>query len=550
MEKSVKIIPLGGFDKIGMNMTLLEYQDSMIIIDCGTSFPPNNMPGVDTSIPDITYIKENISKLKGIIVTHGHEDHIGAIPYVINELNVPIYGTPLTILLVENKLKALNIKRVKTKVIKQGASIVLGDFKIEFIKTNHSIPDAVSLAISTPIGTMIHTGDFKMDLTPINGDAINLKRLAAIGSKGVLAVMADSTNALIEGYSPSETAVSNSIDHIFNEYKNNKLIIATFASNMDRVQQIIEIADKYGKKVILQGDAMLEIFEAAEKLGYISFPKGTIIDIDEASNYPNNSLVYITTGNHGEPISCLSEIADGTHDHIRISQNDTVLFCSIPIMDNEKNFEQTMDKLEEQGANIIFQEIHATGHACSEELKLIYTLLNPKYVIPAHGQFRYRKASAKIAESIGIPHENTFLIKNGDILEISESDCKVTGSIPLNEILIDGLGVGDIGGLILKERRNLADSGVVIAQICFDHKSGRLAANPSIVTRGFINSENDNGLIEELKDLIRNEIGKSISQGIKDERLSNNIKSSIESYIWKKIMRKPLIVVTITEIVL
>ncbi|MBE5842428.1 MAG: ribonuclease J [Butyrivibrio sp.] len=550
MEKSVKIIPLGGFDKIGMNMTLLEYQDSMIIIDCGTSFPPNNMPGIDTSIPDISYIMQNKDKLKGLIVTHGHEDHIGAIPYVISDLNVPIYGTPLTILLVENKLKALNIKKARTKVIKQGASIVLGDFKIEFIKTNHSIPDAVSLSINTPVGTIIHTGDFKMDLTPINGDAINLKRLAAIGSKGVLAVMADSTNAMIEGYSPSETAVSNSIDHIFNAYKNNRMIIATFASNMDRVQQIIEIANKYGKKVILQGKAMLDIFNAAEKLGYIVLPKDTIINIEDAPNYPDNLLVYITTGNHGEPITCLAQIADGTHEHIKIKKDDTILFSSIPVMGSEKNFEQTMNKLEEQGANIIFQEIHATGHACSEELKLIYTLLNPKFVIPAHGQYRFRKASAKIAESIGVPHENTYLIKNGDVLEISENSCKVTDHIKVDEILIDGLGIGDIGGLILKERKILSDSGIVITQLCFDHKSGRLAAKPSIVTKGFINNENDFGLIDELQDLVRTEISRSISQGVRDDRLSKNIKSSIEDYIWKKIMRKPLIVVTITEIVL
>ncbi len=550
MSDKIKIIPLGGFDKIGMNMTIIEYKDSMIAIDCGTSFPPNNMPGIDTSIPDVTYIQNNIDKLKGIVVTHGHEDHIGAIPYIISKLNVPVYGTPLTILLVENKLKDLNIKKVKTKVVKQGNTITLGDFRIEFIKTNHSIPDAVMLSITTPVGTIINTGDFKIDLTPINGDSIDLKRLSSIGSKGVLAVMADSTNALIEGYSPSETAVSKTLDHMFNNFKNNRLIIATFASNMDRVQQIIELADKYERKVIIQGTAMIEIFTAAEKLGYIHFPDDVLITPQEASSYPDNKLVFLTTGNHGEPITCLAKIAEGTHENIKIKKGDTILFSSIPIQGSEQNFSQTMNKLEEQGATIVFQDIHATGHACAEELKLLYTLLNPKFVIPAHGQYRFRKASAILAHDVGIPQKNTFLIKNGDILELDKDSCSITGSIKLEEILVDGLGVGDIGGSILKERRILADSGIVVVQICFDHKSGRLVSTPSVITKGFISNSSASMLINELQNLVTSSIARLINQNIRDERFNTMIKKGLEEYIWEKIMRKPLVVVNVIEVMI
>ncbi len=550
MNNKLKIIPLGGFDKIGMNMTIIEYENTMVVIDCGTSFPPNNMPGIDTSIPDISYIQDNLDKLKGIILTHGHEDHIGAIPYIISKLGVPIYGTPLTILLVENKLKDLNIKKAKTKVVRQGNTITLGIFRIEFIKTNHSIPDAVMLAIYTPVGTIINTGDFKIDLTPINGDSIDLKRLSAIGSKGVLAVMADSTNALINGYSPSETIVSNTLDHMFNNYKNSRLIIATFASNMDRVQQIIELANKYNRKVVLQGKAMLEIFTAAEKLGYISFPEHVLINAKEACNYPDDELVFLITGNHGEPISCLSQIAEGTHENISIKKGDTILFSSIPIQGSEQNFAHTMNTLEELGAAIVFQDIHATGHACAEELKLIYTLLNPKFVIPAHGQYRFRKASANIAISVGVLPENTFLIKNGDILELDENRCSITGTLSLKEILVDGLGIGDVGGLILKERRILSQSGIVMIQLCFDHKSRRLVADPSIITKGFISNAKQSELIDELKNITVLEIGRLINQGIRDERFSNSIRTCIEKHIWKKIMRKPLVVVNVIEVMI
>ncbi|SFP89818.1 ribonuclease J [Butyrivibrio proteoclasticus] len=550
MKDTIKIIPLGGFDKIGMNMTIIESDESIIIVDCGTSFPPNDMPGIDTSIPDISYLKEHKEKVKGIVVTHGHEDHIGAIPYVLPELDIPIYGTPLTILLIEDKLKRYNINKPKTKVIRQGNTFILGDFKIEFIKTNHSIPDAVMLAIYTVAGIIVCTGDFKIDLTPTIGDTTDLRRLAAIGSKGVLAVLSDSTNALIKGSSPSENEVSISMDRLFNNYKNERLIIATFASNMDRVSQIIDISKKYGRKVILQGDVMLEIFKSAEKLGYISLQNDVLIEPDEASCYKDSELVFLTTGNHGEPISCLSDIANGLNENIKIKESDVILFSSIPVQGYESIFSETINSLEEQGAKILFRDLHVTGHACIEELKLIYNLLSPKYIIPAHGQFRIRNANKEIAISCGIPEENVLMIKNGDILKISESFSEVTGSIELKEILVDGLGIGDISGQILSERKAMSQAGVVIVTLCFSHGSKRLIAPPSIVTQGFVNRQKSASLILKLTDDVSSEVSRMIAQDIDSSRFETNIKRTLQASIWKKTMRKPLIIVNVTEAVI
>lgn len=549
MKNTIKIIPLGGFDKIGMNMTIIESDDSIIIIDCGTSFPPNNMPGIDTSIPDISYLKDHIDKVKGIVVTHGHEDHIGAIPYILPELNVPIYGTPLTILLIEDKLKQHNIKKARTKVIRQGNTFILGDFKIEFIKTNHSIPDAVMLAIYTGAGTIVCTGDFKVDLTPTIGGTTDLRRLAAIGSKGVLAVLSDSTNALIKGSSPSENEVSISMDRLFNNFKNERLIIATFASNMERVSQIIDISKKYGRKVILQGDVMLEIFKSAEALGYITLQKDVLIGADEASHFKDSELVFLTTGNHGEPISCLSDIANGLNENIKIKESDVILFSSIPVQGYESIFSETINSLEEQGAKILFRDLHVTGHACIEELKLIYNLLSPKYIIPAHGQFRIRNANKEVAIACGIPEENVLMIKNGDILEVSDSFSKVSGSVELKEILVDGLGIGDISGHILSERKTMSQAGVVIVTLCFSHGSKRLIAPPSIVTQGFVNRQKSASLIESLTNDVSSEVSRMIAQGIDSSRFEANIKRILQESIWKKTMRKPLIIANITEAV-
>jgi len=550
MDQSVKIIPLGGFDKIGMNMTVIEYGDSIIVIDCGTSFPPNNMPGIDTVIPDIAYLINNAKKVKGIVLTHGHEDHIGAIPYILEKLNVPVYGTALTIALTEKKLTDNGIKKYKTKVIKPGNTIVLGDFRIEFIRANHSIPDAAMLAIYTPEGIIFHTGDFKIDLTPITGDSIDLNRISALGTKGILALLSDSTNALKKGFSPSESSVNSQLDALYNKYKNNRLIIATFASNMDRVQQIITLAKKYNRKVILQGDIMLSIFSAAEKLNYLTVPENVLIDLVDIDKYQDSELVFLTTGNHGEPIACLMDIASGKHPQIKVKENDVILFSSIAIEGSETEFSTTLNALEEQGAHIVFQDIHATGHACAGELSLLYTLLKPKYLIPAHGEYRYRKAAARLGEKIGIPKNNIFLIKNGDILELSSDSCKVTGSITLREILIDGILISNMDNLLLKERHILAESGIVIAEICFDIKSGRLAATPKLTSRGFLSGVNDDNIRYIVQEALTTELSRLITQNVRDERLEEQIKKVIENTIFESTRQTPLVVVIVTNVML
>lgn len=546
----VKIIPLGGFDKIGMNMTLIETKDNIIVIDCGTSFPPNNMPGIATSIPDVTYLKNNINKLKGIILTHGHEDHIGALPYIIGDLKVPIYGTPLTIELVEDKFREFGISGVKTKAIKLGNTIVVGDFKIEFIRTNHSIPDSAMLAIYTREGIIVHTGDFKIDMAPIIGDTVDLARLSALGTKGVLAVLSDSTNAMRKGISKSEQEVRDQLDTFFHIYKENRLIIVTFASNMDRVQQIIKLGEKYDRKVALEGSTMLEVFSAARKIGYLNFPEDTLVDVRDIDKYDDDQIIFLTTGNHGEPVQCIAGIASGNNDRMRIKKNDVVLFSSIAIHGNEVDFNKTLNSLEEQGAVVEFQDIHATGHACAGELKLLYTLLNPKFVIPAHGEYRYRREAKRIAASIGIPSENILLIQNGDIVELSSEECKVNGHISLNDILIDGFEKKKINLKVMEERKRLSQSGVIILEICIDKKTGRYASDLSITSRGFseqqVNSEN----IQKLKAVVLNKLSSFVSQGVKDERVSKGICRVAEDYIRQKYNKEPIVVVLITEVML
>ncbi len=550
MENNLKIIPLGGFDKIGMNMTVIEYADSIIVIDCGTSFPPNNMPGIDTVIPDIDYLVKNADKVKGIVLTHGHEDHIGAIPYILSDLNVPIYGTPLTIALVEKKLALKGIKKARTKVIKIGNTIVLGAFKIEFVRANHSIPDAAMLAIYTPVGIVFHTGDFKIDLTPIMGDAIDIPRLSTIGTKGVLALLSDSTNALREGLSPSEADVNNQLDILFNRHRNKRLIVATFASNMDRVQQIILLAEKYNKKVILEGEVMLSIFSASEKLGYLKIPGDVLIDIADMDKYEDKDIIFLTTGNHGEPIKCLMNIASGNHPLIRIRKDDVVLFSSIAIQGSESEFSKTLNILEEQGAEIVFQDIHATGHACAGELLLLYSLLKPKYLIPAHGEYRYRRAAAGIGESTGIPRDNIWLIKNGDILELTEDSCRLAGTIPLKEICIDGLIVDDMDKNLIEERRILSESGIVIAELCFEKKSGRLVAAPRITTRGFTEGFGNDSIIETLHSVLNGELSRLITQDVRDDRLEAQLKAALSKCVYDNTGQSPMIVVLITNAVL
>ena len=449
----LKIIPLGGLEQIGMNITAFEYEDSIVVVDCGLSFPEDDMLGIDLVIPDVTYLKENISKVKGFVITHGHEDHIGALPYVLKEVNVPIYSTKLTLALINNKLKEHNLtKSTKLKEVKHGQVINLGDFAIEFIKTNHSIQDASALAIYSPVGIVVHTGDFKVDYTPVFGDAIDLQRFAEIGRKGVLAVMCDSTNAERPGFTMSERTVGHVFDNLFNEYKTARIIIATFASNVDRVQQIINTAYRFGRKVAVEGRSMVNVITTAAELGYLRIPDQTLIEIDQVKNYPDDQLVLITTGSQGESMAALSRMAASIHKKITIKPNDAIIFSSHPIPGNEKAVSKVINELSMKGAKVIFQDAHVSGHACQEEIKLIYSLVKPKYAIPVHGEYRHLTAQKHVVEELGYSNDNIFILKSGNVLEMDEHSAAVTGSVHTGAILVDGLGVGDVGNIVLRDR--------------------------------------------------------------------------------------------------
>lgn len=550
MEDSIKIIPLGGFDKIGMNITLIESSDSIIAIDCGMSFPPDNLPGVAAIIPDVSYLSENRDKFKGIVLTHGHEDHIGALPYVFDGINVPVYGTPLTIAMVEKKFRDFGIKKVKTKAIKFGSTIVVGDFKIEFIRGNHSIPDSAMLAVYTSQGIIFNTGDFKFDMSPVMSKTADLARLTAIGTKGVLAVLSDSTNAMQSGFSRSERYVNDQLDRFFNMYRKNRLIIVTFATNMERVQQIINLGLKYGRKIALEGDLLLDVFSAARKLGYINIPDNMLVENDMLDKCKDEELIFLTTGNHGESVKCISEIAAGNNPVIRIKKNDVVLFSSVTIHGSELEFSHTINSLEEQGARIEFQDLHATGHACAEELKLLFTMLHPRFVIPAHGEYRYRREAKRIAMEVGISSDDVFLIKNGDIIELKEDKCETVGKIPLNEILIDGREKSKIDNLVICDRMRLSESGVVIIEICIDKKTGRCVSDLNIRCRGFLDEEKFSEISDELKDLSMKEISRFLGQGVRDERISNGITALAENFIKEKCEKTPIVIAFVTNVML
>ena len=480
-ESKLQIIPLGGLEQIGMNITAFRYEDSIIVVDCGLSFPDDDMLGIDLVIPDVTFLQENIDKVKGFVITHGHEDHIGALPYILHELNVPVYATRLTMGIIEHKLEEHNLlKSTRRKVVKFGQSINLGQFRVEFIRTNHSIVDAAALAIYSPAGTVVHTGDFKVDYTPVFGDPIDLQRFAEIGKKGVLAIMCDSTNAERPGFTASEKTVGRAFDNLFEEHENSRIIIATFASNVDRVQQIINTAHKCGRKVVIEGRSMVSIIDIAQRLECLQIPDDTLVDIDNIKNYPDNKTVIITTGSQGESMAALSRMASGQHRKISIGAGDTVIFSSHPIPGNEKAVTNIINELQMKGADVIFQDVHVSGHACQEDIKLLYTLVKPKYSIPVHGEYRHLIAQRKIAKELGIPKENIFILHSGDILELDENSAKVKGKVPAGAILVDGLGVGDVGNVVLRDRQHLAEDGIVIVVFGLDKGSGQLVSGPSI----------------------------------------------------------------------
>ena len=545
----VKIIPLGGLEQIGMNITAIEYEDSIIVIDCGLAFPEDEMLGIDLVIPDVTYLKENADKVKGLVVTHGHEDHIGAIPYVENEINMPIYATKLTMGLIDHKLTEHNmINNVRRKIVTHGQIINLGCFRIEFIRTNHSIVDAAALAIYTPAGIIIHTGDFKVDYTPVFGEMIDLPRFGELGKKGVLALMADSTNVERPGYTQSET-VGKTFDSLFDDNKEHRIIIATFASNVDRVQQIINSACKYGRKVIVEGRSMVNIIQTATELGYINIPDNTLIEIERINDYPDEQIVLITTGSQGENMAALSRIAANIHNKIAIKPGDVVIFSSHPIPGNEKAVFKIINELERKGAHVIFQDTHVSGHACQEELKLMYALTKPKYAIPVHGEYRHLKRHAELAVLMGVDKENVKILQTGDVLELSEDVFEVTGRVPAQGILVDGLGVGDVGNIVLRDRQHLSQNGLIIVVVTLEQESGQILAGPDIVSRGFVYVRESEDLMDECRMVVQEALDECLNRGITDwGKLKSCVKDALGDFLWKKTKRSPMILPVITEV--
>lgn len=549
-NSKLKIIPLGGLGQIGMNITAFEYEDSIIVVDCGLSFPEDDMLGIDLVIPDVTYLKENIDKVKGFFITHGHEDHIGAIPYVLKDVNVPIYATKLTIGIIEHKLEEHDmLKKVKRKVVKYGQHINLGCFRVEFIKTNHSIQDAAALAIYSPAGVVVHTGDFKVDYTPVFGDSIDLQRFGEIGKKGVLALLCDSTNAERPGFTMSEKTVGKTLDNIFSEHKSQRIIIATFASNVDRVQQIINSADKYGRKVAIEGRSMVNIISIASELGYLTLPDNILIDVDNLRSYPDEQTVIITTGSQGESMAALSRMANGTHRKVSIKPNDTIVFSSSPIPGNEKSVTGIINELMMKGADVIFQDVHVSGHACKEDIKLIYSLVNPKYSIPVHGEYKHLIAQAKIAEELGYDTEHIKILSSGDILEIDENGAEVTGKAPVGNILVDGLGVGDVGNIVLRDRQRLAEDGIIIVVMTLESGSGQVLAGPDIVSRGFVYVRNSESLMDEAQAVLNATMERCMEKGVTDwGKIKNVVKDDLGDFVWKETKRRPMIMPIIMEV--
>ena len=549
-SSKLRIIPLGGLEQIGMNITAFEYEDSIVVVDCGLSFPEDDLLGIDLVIPDVTYLKENQDKIKGFMITHGHEDHIGALPYVLKEVPAPVYATKLTMGIIENKLKEHGLERaVKRKVVKFGQNINFGDLRIEFIKTNHSIVDAAALAIYSPAGTVVHTGDFKVDYTPVFGDSIDLQRFAEIGKKGVLALMCDSTNAEREGFTQSEKTVGKTFDSIFSDHANTRIIIATFASNVDRVQQIINSAYKFGRKVVVEGRSMVSIIDTAMNLGYLKIPENTLIDIEQIKNYPDERTVIITTGSQGESMAALSRMAGGMHRKVSIGPKDTVIFSSHPIPGNEKAVSKVINELYAKGADVIFQDAHVSGHACREEIKLLYTLVRPKYAIPVHGEYRHLKAQAALVKELGYESENIFILSSGDVLELNEESAKVIGKVPVGSVYVDGLGVGDVGNIVIRDRQHLAEDGILIVVMALESMSNKVVSGPDIVSRGFVYVRESDELMDGARGLVIDIMDKFEERNITDwGKMKSAIRDSLNDYLWKKTKRRPMILPIIMEV--
>ncbi len=551
-KPNLKIIPLGGLEEIGKNITVFEYDDEIVLVDCGLEFPEDNMLGVDLVIPDVTYLEKNKEKIRGLVITHGHEDHIGSIPYVLKQVDMPIYATKLTIGLIKNKLEEHKLlRKTKLKIVEQGQTINFGKIKVEFIRSCHSIPDSVMLAIHTPVGTVMHTGDFKIDHTPIDGKLMDLGRIAEIGNKGVLALMSDSTNSERKGYTMSESSVGEVFDKLFLNCTK-RIVVATFASNVHRVQQIVNSAVKYGRKVAVCGRSMINMIDTARSIGYIDVPENVFIDIDLIKNYTDEQLVILTTGSQGETMSALTRMAIGEHRKVVITPNDKIIISATPIPGNEKLVSKVIDDLMKIGAEVVYsslEAIHVSGHACQEEQKLILALVKPKYFIPVHGEYRQLMAHEETAKKMGIPEENIFIMKNGRVLELNESEAKLTTSVPSGKILVDGLGVGDVGNIVLRDRQHLSQDGLIIIVMTMDSASGEIVSGPDVISRGFVYVRESENLMDDVKKVIREEVRKCEDKKITDwSTIKSTLKENLRDYIFQKTKRNPMILPIIMEV--
>ncbi len=551
-KENLKIIPLGGIQEIGKNITVFEYENDIVIVDCGVSFPEDDMLGIDLVIPDFTYLVKNKEKIRGLVVTHGHEDHIGSIPYLIKELNIPIYATKLTAGLIENKLEEHHLKEsTKIKVVKQGQTIVLGKMRVEFIRSSHSIPDAVALAIHTPVGTIVHTGDFKIDYTPIDDARIDLGRLAELGNKGVLALLSDSTNSERKGYTMSESTVGEVFDKLFFNCKK-RIVVATFASNVHRVQQIVNAAVENNRKIAVCGRSMINMIETSMELGYIKAPKNLFIDIDMVKNYTDEQLVIITTGSQGEAMSALTRMANGEHKKVNITANDLVIISATPIPGNEKYVAKVIDDLMKIGADVVYSalaDVHVSGHACQEEQKLMLSLVRPKFFIPVHGEYRQLIAHSETAKSLGFDNKDIFLLTNGRILELNQDEAKLTGTVPFGKVMVDGLGVGDVGNIVLRDRQHLSQDGLIIVVLTMDSATGEVVAGPDIISRGFVYVRESENLMDDVKSVISVQVQKCVDEHITDwASIKSTIKDNLREYIYKTTKRNPMILPIIMEV--
>lgn len=552
-KSKLKIIPLGGLHEVGKNITVFEYEDEIIVVDCGLSFPEDDMLGIDLVIPDITYLQRNVDKIKGLIITHGHEDHIGSVPYLLKQINIPVYAPKLAMGLIRNKLEEHKILRSSTLIeVTQGQTINFGkNFKVEFIRSTHSIPDSVMLAITTPVGTILHTGDFKIDYTPIDGKIMDLGRIAELGNQGILALMSDSTNAERKGFTMSESSIGPVFDNLFDGCTK-RIVVATFASNVHRVQQIVSSAVKYKRKIAICGRSMINMIMTAKELGYIDCPDDIFIDIDTMSTYNDEQLVIITTGSQGETMSALTRMAAGDHRKVKITPNDLVIISANPIPGNEKSVSKVIDDLMQIGAEVVYSalaDVHVSGHACQEEQKLIFALTKPKFFIPVHGEYRQLRAHGETAQMMGIPSKNIILMENGKVLEIDEEEAKFNGMVTNGKVLVDGLGVGDVGNIVLRDRQHLSQDGLIVIVLTMDSSTGEVVAGPDVISRGFVYVRESENLMDDVKNVVRNEIRKCEEKGIRDwSTIKSTVRENLRDYIFIKTKRNPMIIPIIMEV--